>query len=345
MKHVRSDDHVGHSPTVELAGGELVEPFERIQRWDHIVQALESAGFGEPVAPDEIDVEVVTSVHDHDFVGFLQEAWTQWKAAGNRGDAIPSCFPTRGMNQTCPDAIDGRLGFYAFAAETAITEGTWSACLAAARIAVTAQQLITAGEPSAFALCRPPGHHAGKDYFGGYCFLNNAAIAAQGFLNDGANRVAVLDIDFHHGNGTQDIFYDRDDVLYASIHGDPRFEFPYFAGYAGETGTGPGDGFNFNYPMLPGTTFAQWHDTLKQALKEVQSFNPDALVVSLGVDTFEADPISSFKLTTPDFLTCGQTIGELRIPTLYCMEGGYAISEIGTNTVNVLLGDGQVRGG
>ena len=303
-----------------------------------MVAALNAAGLTETVDPEPIDATLLGAVHDVGYLDFLEQAWTDWTANGATGEMIPTCFPVRGMSSGPPTNIDGRLGWYAFAAETAITAGTWQAAHAAASIARTAQGLVSAGDDVSFALCRPPGHHAARDYFGGYCFLNNAAIAAHGFLVDGADRVAILDVDFHHGNGTQDIFYGRDDVFFASLHGDPRHEFPYFTGFADETGTGPGEGTTANYPLLPGTTFDTWAAALDDALAKIATFRPDALVVSLGVDTFESDPISSFKLTTDDFTTYGRRIGTTGLPTVYCMEGGYAINEIGTNTVNVLTG-------
>ena len=153
--------------------------------------------------------------------------------------------------------------------------------------------------------------------------------------------MAILDVDFHHGNGTQDIFYGRDDVFFASIHGDPAHEFPYFLGHADETGIGAGEGHNANYPLLPGTTFDRWLEAFDDALAKITAFGADALVVSLGVDTFEADPISSFKLASADFTTYGRRIGALDLPTVYVMEGGYAVEEIGTNTVNVLVGHNE----
>ena len=254
---------------------------------------------------------------------------------------IPTCFPVRRMNSHVPEHVGGKLGYYAFAAETAITGGTWDAAYGAASLARTAQRSVSDGARAAFALCRPPGHHAAADYFGGYCFINNAAVAAHGFRNDGAERVAILDVDFHHGNGTQDIFYERDDVFFASIHGDPAHEFPYFLGHADETGIGAGEGYNANYPLAPGTTFDRWLEALDDALTKITAFGADALVVSLGVDTFEADPISSFKLASADFTTYGRRIGALDLPTVYVMEGGYAVEEIGTNTVNVLVGHNE----
>ena len=179
---------------------------------------------------------------------------------------------------------------------------------------------------------------AALDLYGGYCFLNNAAIAAQVLRDNGMNRVAIVDVDFHHGNGTQDIFYTRDDVLFASLHGDPVTAFPNFLGYADETGSGAGERFNFNYPMPEGTTFDTWRAALHKALNEVAKYQPDALIISLGVDTFETDPISFFKLKSPDFTTYGADIAGLNLPTLFVMEGGYDIDEIGFNTVNVLTG-------
>ena len=189
-----------------------------------------------------------------------------------------------------------------------------------------------------FALCRPPGHHSAADLYGGYCFLNNAAIAAQAFLQDGARRVAILDVDFHHGNGTQDIFYQRDDVLFLSLHGDPVQAFPHFLGYTDETGAGSGEGCNVNYPLPRGTRFDVWQGALTDACSRIKKYSPDALIISLGVDTFEKDPISFFKLSSDDFTRYGTQIAGLGLPTLFVMEGGYAVEEIGLNTVNVLNG-------
>lgn len=338
MKVVRSNDHRLHFPGGEIYNGELVRPFECPERWDYVVAALDAAGLVDVVEPEPVDDAILRAVHDWGYLEFLRTAWAHWTEAGSSGDMIPTCFPVRRMVQEIPEDIDGKLGYYAFAAETSITGGTWAAAHAGASIARTAQRhALEAGEVS-FALCRPPGHHASRDYFGGYCFINNAAIAAQGYLDDGAERVAVLDVDFHHGNGTQDIFYERSDVFFASLHGDPRHEFPHFLGFDNEVGAGVGEGFNANYPLMPGTTFDRWLAALDDALKRITSFGPDALVVSLGVDTFEHDPISSFKLRTEDFATYGRHIGALGLPTVYCMEGGYAVEEIGTNTVNVLRG-------
>ncbi len=338
MKIVRSDEHRKHFPNGELHDGKLVRPFECPERVDYINAALDAAGLTDQVAPTPVEDALLAQVHDAGYLEFLRTAWDEWTALGHTADMIPSCLPTRRMNTHIPEHIDGKLGYYAFAAESSITNGTWEAAHAGASLARTAQQSVSNGASSAFALCRPPGHHASTDFFGGYCYLNNAAIAAQGFRNDGAERVAVLDVDFHHGNGTQDIFYGRNDVFFASLHGDPAHEFPYFLGYADEVGSGDGEGFTANYPLLPGTTFDVWLSALDQALERIADFGADALVVSLGVDTFEADPISSFKLSSDDFTTYGARLGAAGLPTVYVMEGGYAVEEIGTNAVNVLTG-------
>jgi acetoin utilization deacetylase AcuC-like enzyme len=190
-------------------------------------------------------------------------------------------------------------------------------------------------------LSRPPGHHAGPDFLGGYCFINNAALAAQAFRDGGAARVAVLDVDYHHGNGTQAIFYERDDVLTVSIHGDPRTEYPFFLGHADERGAGIGTGFNLNLPLPRGTGFTRWHEALEQGLNAVRDYGAQALVVSLGVDTFEGDPISGFKLRSADYLQVGKDIAGAKLPTVFVFEGGYAVEEVGINTVNVLEGFGR----
>jgi acetoin utilization deacetylase AcuC-like enzyme len=230
------------------------------------------------------------------------------------------------------------------AGETSISGGTWEAACAAANVALTGAAQIEKGARAAFALCRPPGHHAARDLYGGYCFLNNAAVAAQHLRDRGAERVAILDVDFHHGNGTQDIFYERSDVLFVSLHADPSDAFPYFSGYSDETGNGAGAGFNVNLPMPAGTEFGAWAEALRAALSRVENFRADALVVSLGVDTFAGDPISSFRLQSPDFSAYGRMIGKSGIPTLFVLEGGYAVGEIGINVVNVLMGFEQAQG-
>lgn len=339
MRTIHTEKHLLRAAKTELSGGELVAPFECPERVAHILARIATAGLGPVEPPAEHGLGPVGRVHHADYLDFLATAWERWRAEGNRGEAIPTVWPSRRMwRGGPPQAIDGALGWYALAGETAISGGTWEAAQAAADVALSAADIVAKGARAAFALCRPPGHHAAQDMYGGYCFLNNAAIAAQRFLDGGAARVAVLDVDFHHGNGTQAIFYDRADVFFASLHGDPAFEFPHFLGGADETGAGAGAGFNANYPLPPGTDFAAWSAALEHACARIAAFAPDALVVSLGVDTFKGDPISSFRLESADFLSYGARLGRLGLPTLFVMEGGYAVAEIGLNAVNVLQG-------
>jgi len=338
MRTIYSEQHRLRDARTELYGGELVQPFEKPSRAETVLRMVRESDLGEISAPEAFSLEPVLAVHDADYIAFLETAWQEWQDAGYAGEVIASVWPARRMQSRVPRFIDGKVGYYAMAAETSISEGTWAAALSSKDVALTGAKALLEGERGVFSLCRPPGHHAALDMYGGYCFLNNAAIAAQYLRDQGAERVAILDIDFHHGNGTQDIFYARDDVLFCSLHGDPEDAFPHFLGYGDETGSGPGAGFNRNYPMPPGTSFEQWQEALADALARMVEFSPQYLVVSLGVDAFENDPISFFKLTSPDFLTTGQMIGALDIPTLFVMEGGYDVDEVGTNVVNVLKG-------
>ena len=216
--------------------------------------------------------------------------------------------------------------------------GTWTAAKAGADAAVSAARCLGAGERAVFCATRPPGHHAGADFMGGYCFLNNAAVAAQALVQQGCERVAVLDVDYHHGNGTQSIFYDRPDVLFVSLHGDPRTEYPFYLGHADETGRGAGEGFNLNLPLPAGSTVPAWFDALEAACARLARHGGDALVVSLGLDTFAGDPISAFALQGDDFSRLGQRLKRLGLPVVFVLEGGYAAAELGMNAVNVIEG-------
>ena len=339
METIFTTDHLLRASKTELAGGDLVRPYECPERMDYILASIEQAGLGSVSAPDAMGSIEINQIHDAGYLGFLETAWTEWKKWGFKGEAVPTVWPSRSMpSGHIPRFIEGKLGYYALAAETTISEGTYEAALASAQVALTGAARVNAGARAAFALCRPPGHHASTDQYGGYCFINNAAAAAQYMRNHGADKVAVLDVDFHHGNGTQEIFYDRDDVLFVSLHGDPMDAFPHFLGHADERGTGAGEGLTINYPMPPSTPYSVWRSALVDAIARVNEFAPDAVVISLGVDTFEKDPISFFKLKSDDFSDMGKMIAAMGMPTLFVMEGGYAVAEIGVNTVNVLTG-------
>ncbi len=339
MRVVYSEDHRLHFPQAELSGGQFVTPFERPSRVEYVLNRLREQKMKDIVAPDPVDMAPLHALLDPGYLKFLETAWDDWKAAGMAGEIIAANVPARGMHMDrIPENIDGKVGYYCHASETAITRGTWAAALSSVACAQTAQRHVAAGADSAFALCRPPGHHATADQFGGYCFINNAAVVADMFRASGAARVAILDIDFHHGNGTQSLFYDRADVLFASLHGAPQEAYPYYLGYADETGRGAGEGANLNYPMTSGTNYGQWSEALDDAIARIGDWGAEAVVVSLGVDAYKEDPISFFRLESDDFWDAGRRIGRMRRPTVFCMEGGYAIEAVGINTVNVLEG-------
>src|SRR5262249_37978401 len=339
MKTVFSEDHRLQDGKSELIDGKLLPCFEMPRRAEIVLARVRQQKLGEVLSPQNFGLEPVRRVHEAGFVEFLAAAWERWVAAHDAYDALPLCWRAPGMRRSIvPITIDGQLSHYSFDAGTPITAGPLRAITASANVALSGQALVAAGDRVAFALCRPPGHHAGSDFYGGYCFLNNAAIAAQAFRDGGAGKVAVLDVDYHHGNGTQEIFWRRGDVLFASIHADPRQEYPFFLGHADETGEGDGERPQLNLPLPWGSAWRDYEPALKQALGAIRRFGADALVVSLGVDTFEQDPISRFKLVHDDYLRMGEMIAGAGLSTLFVMEGGYAVEALGINAVNVLAG-------
>ncbi len=334
-----SDQHHLHCGQVEFFRGELVPCFEKPERADYVLEAVKAHALGPVCPPQAFPLDAIERVHSPRYIRFLQRAWGMWSALGQTRDALPAVWPIRSFRHDIePDNFIAQLGLYSYDSGTPLTAGTWQAARIGAEIALTAQRHIGAGARAAFALSRPPGHHAGTDFLGGYCFINNAAVAAQAFLDDGAARVAILDVDYHHGNGTQSIFYDRADVLFQSIHGDPKTEYPFYLGHADETGSGAGLGYNQNYPLAAGSSNAQWFDALEPACSRIADYAPDALVVSLGVDTYAGDPISKFRLDAPEFFRLGEHLARLRLRTLFVLEGGYAVREIGENVAQVLRG-------
>jgi acetoin utilization deacetylase AcuC-like enzyme len=339
MKTIFSTIQQKHSGHVELYNGALVDGFENTLRADFITSRIREARLGEILDAREQTLEVAEKVHSVGYLNFLKSAWLLWVQAGRDGTALPYAWPARGKHKDIvPTSIEGLLGYYSIDSSTGFVSGTWDAVKASHDTALSAADLIVGGESACFALCRPPGHHAGTDFNGGYCYLNNAAIAAQRLLDEGAARITVLDIDYHHGNGTQEIFYERNDVQFISLHADPHFDYPFFAGYASERGAGRGEGFNLNLPLPEGTAWEPWRDALQFALGEVRQFGADVLIVSLGVDTFEGDPISRFKLTRAHFPQVGAHLAALGMRTLFVMEGGYAVEAIGENVVGLLTG-------
>ncbi len=339
MKTIYNAAHRAHQAEHEFFRGEKVAAFEKVERADWVLRAVETAKLDDVLQPKSFDDACIERVHSPRYLSFLRRAHAEYQSLGGTGDAFPSVWPIRGMrSDALPENFAARMGLFSFDSGTPLTSGSWAAARAGADCALTGADLLSSGERAAFVLTRPPGHHAGSDFFGGYCFLNNAAIAAQRLLDLGCKRVAILDVDYHHGNGTQEIFYGRDDVLFVSIHGDPITEYPFFLGHADECGAGDGVGFNLNLPLPAGASVASWFAALETGLQRVRGYAPDALIVSLGVDTFEGDPISHFSLKTSDYPKLGALIESLGLPTLFVLEGGYAVAEIGDNVVGVLRG-------
>lgn len=342
MRCFASDAHRAHRPREPiLDAGRLVPPPEVPERAERILDALVAAGF-DVTPPEELDVEPMRRVHTGEYLRFLERAHAAWCEATGQpptAEAVPYVRAIRDQPLTDPRHVIAQLGWYSHDSDP-ILAGTWEAATAAVDLALSAQKAVAGGRArAAYALCRPPGHHAAADSYAGYCYLNNAAVAAQAWCDEGA-RVAILDVDFHHGNGTQQIFYDRDDVLFVSLHADPAHDYPYFLGFADERGWGAGEGCTRNFPLAPGTDWSGYGPALDAALACVTRYGPDALVVSLGVDTALEDP-DSFRLVGDDFLRIGEAVGRLDLPTVYLQEGGYELEVLGRNVVNVLRADGR----
>ncbi|HEX2763577.1 MAG TPA: histone deacetylase family protein [Allosphingosinicella sp.] len=322
-----------HAPAQELHNGAFVPFAEHPGRIDSLL-----AGLSQVEAPRDQGEAPLLRVHPRPYLDFLKTAYADWRSAGRPGDALGYVWPVVGRRPLDLDRIDARLGLYSADASTPVAEGTWEASYWSVQTALAALAAVLAGEASALALCRPPGHHAGADYMAGYCYLNSAAVAAEAAVAAGARRVAILDVDYHHGNGTQDIFLARGDVFFASIHADPATDYPFFWGHADERGTGPGEGATLNLPLPRGTGMAAYEDALDRALAAIAGFGPELLVCCYGADTFAGDPISYFELRTGDYRRLGRRIATLGLPILVVMEGGYAVDALGYNLASFLEG-------
>ena len=336
---VAGDAHRAHDPPYEVNYGEVVRPvYERVERAERIRDALAAAGHP-LVEPAPHGIAPVLAVHEPGLLGFLEQGWAAWRADGGPEVLIPDSFPiprlARGGGRDLGGGV-GRPGWFCFDTATPMVAGSFTAALAAADAALTAADLVAAGAPAAYALCRPPGHHAGPGYYGGFCFLNNAAIAARSLHRLG--RVAVVDVDFHHGNGTQDVFWEDPEVLYVSLHGDPAGHYPHFTGAADETGGGAGAGTNRNLPLPDGTGDDAYLEALAEAMAVVAGFDPATLVVSAGFDTFAGDPIGAFQVTTAGFRRIGAALAAAGRPTVVVQEGGYAVEALGANALALLRG-------
>jgi acetoin utilization deacetylase AcuC-like enzyme len=333
MKCFWDDRQRAHAPAGEFFNGAMHPAAEYPGRVDAILQAI-----GPTAVPDDGGLEPILRVHSADYVEFLRTAHDQWRAAGRDGDAFPYTFPVVGRRPLKLSRIDALLGQHSFDTSTPVAERTWDAAYWSAQTALAATDAVLGGEKSAFGLCRPPGHHSGADYLGGYSYLNNAAIAAEHAIASDRSRVAILDVDYHHGNGTQDIFYARADIAYASIHADPTMDYPYYWGHADEAGSGEGEGATLNLPLPRGTDWSSYEPALIRALEWIASQEAELLIVSYGADTYEDDPISHFRLRTGDYAPMARRIASLDLPTVAVMEGGYAVDALGANVAEFVGG-------
>ena len=345
---IRSDAHLGHTGLVELMAGREVPCFESPERAIEIEHALAADGGFAMVEPDEFGTNPIIAVHDVELVELVDTAWTDALAAGDIDGSRPLMPDTFKLASYAgpmalaelPSAAHHRLGAFCFDTATPIVAGTAAAARAAVDVALSAAARVVAGERLAYGLCRPPGHHAARGMLGGYCFFNNAAIVADWLRREaGFARVAILDVDYHHGNGTQQIFWERGDVLYVSLHADPDRAYPYYSGFASERGAGDGDGRTLNLPLPAATSLDAYATQLSRGLEAIGAFAPDApLVLSLGFDTFERDPIGDLALRTADYGELGRLVGSSGMRVVALQEGGYAIDAIGANARAFLRG-------
>jgi len=336
--------HRLHDPQHEIESSALQAPFEHPGRAEIIRAALAADDRFTIAEPPTTGTAVIEAVHDAGLVRFLASAWEEYQRdIGPTHDVVPDVFAMPGLRAGMgppaePTRVSARLGWWCFETTTPLTEGTYEAARSAVDCAVAATDAVLAGERLAYGLCRPPGHHAATALYGGYCFFNNAAIAAQHAVGAAGGRVAVLDVDYHHGNGTQQIFYERDDVVFVSLHGDPRRAYPYLTGHADETGAGRGRGTTTNVPLPAGTDDEAYLASLDVALGALDAVDPELVVVSLGVDTYAGDPMCDLALTTDGLGRMGAAIAGLGRPLVMLQEGGYADDALGANVAAWLTG-------
>jgi acetoin utilization deacetylase AcuC-like enzyme len=336
LKIVYSDTHAAHDPQTFFVRGVNRPAAEQPERATRLLAAATTAGHT-VAAPRAYGPAPAAAIHTPEYLDFLQTAARDWaQLPGASAEVLPNVHPSR-YAATYPRTLVGRAGWHQADLGCPIGPGTWSAALAASEVATTAADLVLEEARQAYALCRPPGHHAYADMAGGFCYLNNTAIAAQR-LRSRHRRVAILDVDVHHGNGTQGIFWERADVLTVSIHADPSSYYPYFWGHAHETGAGTGAGFNLNLPQPMGSPDAPWLAAGDTALARIKEFAPTALVVALGLDASASDPLQGLKVSGAGFHAMAGKIAALGLPTVLVQEGGYLSDDLGRNLVQFLSG-------
>lgn len=338
MQVVYSKYHRLHTTEIQLAGSPF-PCFEIPDRADAILAGIVSANTCEVIEPQDFGLAPIQTVHATEFLEYLQSAYRNSRPfyEGQR-PVVAEAYSGRGWRNK-PTAFPGRIGYFSFDAACPILEGTWQAAYWSAQCAITAAKLVHGGARSAYALCRPPGHHAASDIHGGFCYLNNAAIATRTLQHGTRTRIALLDIDYHHGNGTQEIFYQDSSVCFCSIHADPNLDYPFFWGSRDEKGEGPGEGFNHNLPLPHGATEEIFLAALDDALTAITAFDPTYLVLSAGFDFMESDPVplgGGFRIGRNGLLAVARRIAALNVPTVIVQEGGYKVEKLGGYVVAFL---------
>lgn len=335
MKAFYHEDQSQHDPQFYMKNGNPTPAREVPERGDIFRRVLANLNISISATMD-FGLTYISQVHSPDYISFLRSVYPEWSQLPDANDEIiPKTNPGR-YAATYPIEIIGRVGWHLMDTSCPLGKGTWKGAYASAQTAISAADAVAKKECDvSYAVCRPPGHHAFSDGAAGFCFLNNSAIAAQRLLKD-FERVAILDVDLHHGNGTQAIFWHRKDVMTVSIHADPAYCYPHYWGYAHEKGEGDGYGFNLNFPIPEGTADIEYMETLELALDQLDAYAPDAIIIGLGLDASEQDPFAVLALTTSGFSQIGKRIKELNKPTVIIQEGGYISPILGDNLAAVL---------
>jgi acetoin utilization deacetylase AcuC-like enzyme len=336
MKAFYAEEQKRHNPKAFLSSGAPQPNPEQPERVERLLAGARAAGCVIE-RPRDYGLSPIAAVHTPEYLDFLEHIYPRWRRIGGASEeVIPNIHPiARGGSY--PASAVGQAGYHMADTSCPISAETWESSLWSAWSAVAAAEAVMSGAPAVYSLCRPPGHHAFADVAGGFCFINNSAVAAQ-HLRRYAARVAIIDVDLHHGNGTQGIFYARPDVLTVSIHADPVRFYPFFWGHADERGKGPGLGYNLNLPLPRKTGDDGFLAALDVGLRRVRSFAPDAIVVALGLDAFEGDPFGGLSVSTSGFARIAEAIAALKLPTVIIQEGGYLCDELGPNLTSFLGG-------
>jgi acetoin utilization deacetylase AcuC-like enzyme len=331
-----------HAPKTFIVSGKPQPIPERPERIDMLLEGAKAVG-SRVVSPQPVTLHDMAIIHDRRYLDFLSRLLERWKHIPDSSEIpLPNVYALGRSSLppvTYPDGVVGQAGYHLGDGACPVTPVTLQSALASAASAIHGAKLLIDGENLVYALCRPPGHHAGADNAAGFCYFNNSALAAETLTRAG-KRTAILDIDVHHGNGTEAIFYDRADVLTVSIHAHPKRFYPFFWGYAHERGRSEGEGFNLNLPLERGTKLGEYHAALDIALKAVSDFKPDILVIAAGLDIAVDDPFKGFAIETPEFETIGKAIADLGLPMLAVQEGGYPSPSLGRNLASLLKGLG-----